>query len=164
MLGTFFNRVEKILGWTVGILCMILLSALFIQVVNRYLFGISWAFIQFLVPFCFLWMCMIGTALAVRRNEHFEVDLLANYLGPKARFVQAALMSILVFFGGGVIVWTSLGFVDLGFLKRDPSTGIKMVYIYSSLLVGGALICLLSLEKLYLQFFTENKKTLGGTQ
>jgi len=96
---------------------------------------------------------MIGAALAVRRNQHFEVDLLANYLGSKGRIVQRAVMSLLVFVGGGVIAWTAIEFVNLGLLKKDPATGIKMVYIYASLLVGGVLICLLALEKLFMQIF-----------
>lgn len=140
---------EKVLNYLTGILCLILLGALFIQVLNRYVFGISWPFIQFLIPLCFVWMCLLGSAVGVRRNMHFEVDLLAKFLGPRSGAVQKLLMILMVFGAGGLIAWTAIGFSELGLLKKNPATGVKMIYIYSSLLVGGGLISLMVVEKFF---------------
>lgn len=157
----FFQNLDKLLTWSVAVFCLVLLSALFIQVINRYLLSVSFPALQFIISLCFLWMCMLGTALAVRRNQHFEVDLLASFLGPKSRQIQSICMSLMVFFGGVMMTWTAIDFVELGLIKKHPSTGIKMVYIYASLQVGGVLICLLAVEKLFIQLFGAETKATG---
>lgn len=91
---------------------------------------------------------MAGAALAVRRRQHFEVDLLSHILQGKIRGFHKAMMSIAVVLGGLVIAWSSVGFFQLGLLKTNSAIGISMVYIYSSLLVGGLLIALLALNEL----------------
>jgi TRAP-type C4-dicarboxylate transport system permease small subunit len=56
------------------------LAALFIQVVNRYFLAVSWPFIQMLIPLCFVWLSMLGTAVAVRKKLHFDIDLISGRL------------------------------------------------------------------------------------
>lgn len=152
MLHTLVDKIEWILEKVVGILCLTLLLCLFVEVVNRYLFGGSWRPIQYIIPFCFLWMCMLGSAIAVRRGQHFEVDLLSKLFSGKGVRMHKAAMMCVVFAAGIVIVWSSIGFVQLGLLKKSPATGVKMVYIYASLLVGGGLISLMALDRFVASF------------
>lgn len=156
---TFFDCLEKALNFTIAMLCLTLLAALFIQVLNRYLFGISWPILQFVVPFCFLWMCLLGSAVAIRKNLHFEVDLLSKMLSPGVQRFHRSLITLSVIAGGLMIAWTALGFVGLGMLKKNPATGIRMIYIYVSLLVGGGLISLMAFEKLLLPQSPEGTQT-----
>ena len=148
MLKTIANRVERFLEIAAGGLCLILISVLSIEVINRYFLGISWPWVQYIIPFCFLWMIMFGTAIAVRRNQHFEVDFVANLLTGVPKRIHYMVMLFSVFGGGALITWASVGFVQLGMLKSSPATGTPMIYIYASLLVGGALIMLFALERL----------------
>lgn len=151
MLRQVVDRIEKIITSINVVLILVLLSALFIEVMNRYVFGISWPQLQFVIPFCFLWSCMLGAAVAVRRNQHFEVDFLANFLKGRAKKFHAALMTLSVLVGGLILAWVSIDFVELGLLKKNSATGIRMIYIYASLLVGGILIALMALEQLITQ-------------
>lgn len=132
-----------------GTMCLVLLGCLFMEVLNRYVFFTSWRPIQYIIPFCFVWMCMIGSALAVRRGQHFEVDLLSKLFTGRARRIHRAIIVLSVIAGGVLILWSSLSFVELGLLKRNAATGYRMVYIYLSLLIGGGLIALMGLEQLF---------------
>ena len=148
MLHRISGITETILEKFIGILCLVLLTCLFVEVMNRYVFGISWPEIQFIIPFCFLWMCMIGSAVAVRKHQHFEVDLLVKLFKGNALKVHTFLMRLSVFAGGAIIAWSSIAFLELGLLKKSPATGIPMIYIYASILVGGLLISLMALDRM----------------
>lgn len=148
MMRMFMDNLQWTLERIVGLLCIVLLVCLFVEVMNRYIFFVSWPEIQFIIPFCFLWMCMFASAIAVRNGQHFEVDLLQQLLPGRARELHRVAMILTVIAGGVVIAWSSIAFVELGLLKKNPATGIRMIYIYTSLLIGGALIALFGIDRL----------------
>jgi TRAP-type C4-dicarboxylate transport system permease small subunit len=145
------DTLERVLNQVLAWLSLVLLAALVVQVVNRYVLGVSWAFLQFLIPFSFVWITMLGSAVAVRHKLHFDVDLISPRLPPRARHLFGAVMSAAVLIGGLLIAWTGVGFAGLGFLKKDSATDVPMIYTYASILVGGVLIMMLALERILIQ-------------
>ena len=81
------DQFEAVLNFLVAILCLLLLAVLFLQVLNRYVFSVSWPAIQFIIPFCFVWLTMLGSAVAVRKKLHFEIDFFSTKLGARSRRV-----------------------------------------------------------------------------
>jgi TRAP-type C4-dicarboxylate transport system permease small subunit len=149
MLKSIVDRLEWGLEKSAALMCLVLLACLFVEVLTRYVFFTSIPEIQYIVPFCFLWMVMFGTAIAVRKGTHFEVDFIQKLLGGRAQKFHRYAMLMIVAIGGLIIAWSSISFVELGLLKKNPSTGIRMIYIYASLLIGGLLIALMALEQLF---------------
>jgi TRAP-type C4-dicarboxylate transport system permease small subunit len=143
--------VERTLNHLLAWLSLVLIAALIVQVVNRYILGLAWPFLQFLIPFTFVWITMLGSAVAVRQKLHFDVDLISPRLAPRRRAMFGAVMAAVVLAGGALIAWTGVGFAELGLLKKDSATDFRMIYTYSSLLIGGILIALLALERLLVQ-------------
>lgn len=156
------DAVERILNQLLAWLSLVLIAALVIQVVNRYILGLAWPFLQFLIPFSFVWITMLGSAVAVRHKLHFDVDLISPRLPPRGRAVFGAIMSTAVLIGGLLVAWTGIGFAGLGLLKKDSATDIPMVYTYCSILVGGILIVLLAAERLLVQI--NNVRARGGSE
>jgi TRAP-type C4-dicarboxylate transport system permease small subunit len=149
MLKAIVDRLEWGLEKCTALLCLVLLICLFTEVLLRYVFFTSIPEIQFIIPFCFLWMVMFASAIAVRRGQHFEVDLIQKKLRGRAQKLHRAAMLLAVLAGGLIIAWSSISFVELGLLKKNPATGIRMIYIYASILIGGLLIALMALEQLF---------------
>lgn len=149
MLHKVVDQIEWGLEKSAALMCLVLLVCLFTEVLTRYVFFTSIPEIQYIVPFCFLWMVMFASAIAVRKGTHFEVDLLQSRLPGMAKRIHRALMLLTVMAGGLIIAWSSIDFVQLGLLKKSPATGIRMIYIYASLLIGGGLISLMALEQLF---------------
>ncbi|MFS4580006.1 TRAP transporter small permease [Phaeobacter sp. C3_T13_0] len=149
MLHKIVDKVEWALEKSAALMCLVLLVCLFTEVLTRYVFFTSIPEIQYIVPFCFLWMVMFASAIAVRKGTHFEVDLLQTSLSGLAKRIHCALMLLMVMAGGLIIARSSIDFVQLGLLKKSPATGIRMIYIYASLLIGGGLIALMALEQLF---------------
>jgi len=145
------DGVERILNYLLAWLSLVLIAALVVQVVNRYILGLAWPLLQFLIPFTFVWITMLGSAVAAREKLHFDVDLISPRLAPRRRAVFGAVMAAAVLAGGVLIAWTGLGFAELGLLKKDSATDFPMIYTYASLLVGGILIALLALERVLVQ-------------
>ncbi|WP_336055535.1 TRAP transporter small permease [Nitratireductor sp. CH_MIT9313-5] len=143
-----FDRLQLWLERATGLLCLVLLGCLFVEVLNRYVLGISWPEIQFIIPFCFLWMCMLASATAVRRRQHFEVDLISVLFSERGVKIHQIVILAGVALGGLVLAWSSIAFLELGLLKKNPSTGIRMIYIYASLFLGSLLIALFAVERI----------------
>jgi TRAP-type C4-dicarboxylate transport system permease small subunit len=147
-----FLKLSNMLEWVVerliALMCIILLSALFLKVVWRYGVGSSIFGIEYLIQFCFVWMCLLGTGLAVRRSEHFEVDILANGMTPKWRRIHKKLITALIIFGGGFIVWLSYPFAMEGFFETEPSTDYPMFYLFFSMVIGGLITLWMGIDLL----------------
>lgn len=146
------DKIEKILSYPIVWSGVVLLAGLFVQVVNRYVLAVSWPFIHMLVPLCFIWLSMLGAAVAVRRKMHFDINLISGRLKPMMRRCHLMAIAISVILGGTITIWTGVEFFKLGLLKKDPSTGAPMVYGFASILMGGVLICLFALEQFWKRF------------
>ena len=157
MLTEFHKKSTSTLNNLVAALCIILILALFAQVLNRYIFGISWPAITYIVSFCFVWMCIIGIGLTVSPNLHFVVDLLAKRLLGSYFHFYPLFLAINLFISGLIILWSSLPFIDLGIIKRDPTMGWPMIYIYISLPFCGLLLIYYSLTVIVSYRSKENK-------
>lgn len=153
------DKTETILNYIIVLLCLVLLSVLFIQVLNRYFFSVSWPVLQYIIPLCFVWLTMLGSAVAIRKKLHFEIDFLSAKLGPSARRIHTILTLLSVILGGAILVWTGIQLVELGFSKMHPATGMPYFYIYASISIGGLLICLLALEQMFSQSPADDKPT-----
>src|SRR5918993_381720 len=59
-------------------------------VISRYVFSLSVVWIDEVASLCFLWLAMLGSAIALDRNEHLRLTLFLHMLPERAqRFVEA---------------------------------------------------------------------------
>lgn len=158
----WLDRLDRLVSHATAILCIVLLAALFVQVVNRYVLGISWRFLQFLIPFCFAWLSLLGTALAVRRRAHFSVDLLPNALAGGIGRTAGVLLALMTLAGCLLMVWAGDVFFAHGLTKEDPATGISAVWIYASMLVGALVMTVFAAEALALTVTGRPLPRAGG--
>ncbi len=144
----FFDRLESCLRLLTGILILILIAALSEQVIHRYLFGGSWPLMGFVIPLCFVWSSMLGSAIAVRRGSHFSADMLTRYLPPRGQLTFRYLQVASTIAVSIILIVSGIGFVQLGMVKSDPFTGYSMAYTYLSAPAGGLLMLVFSTELL----------------
>ena len=71
-------------------------------VISRYVFSSPIAWIDEAVSIAFLWVAMLGAAIAMHRNEHLRLTLVVDRLAPRARgLVHAfALVAVVAFLVG----------------------------------------------------------------
>ncbi|HCO49712.1 MAG TPA: hypothetical protein DIT55_09965 [Spirochaetaceae bacterium] len=72
----------------------------FINVVNRYLFAKSMAFSEEIVVNLFVWITMLGIAIAFRRGNHLQMTNLYDKFSPKLKkisIIVSGLIAIIIF-------------------------------------------------------------------
>src|SRR5690606_1620600 len=108
--------------------------------------GGSWTLMGFVIPFCFVWSSMVGSAIAVRRGAHFSADMLSRFFKPRAqegiRYLQVASTVVV----SAILILSGIGFVQLGTVKSDPFTGYSMAFTYAAIPVGGVFMLLFAIE------------------
>jgi tripartite ATP-independent transporter DctM subunit len=88
-------RVDQALGWAVEVPAALAVLAevviLLIGVVSRFVFNNPLTWGDELASIVFLWLAMLGTAVALRRGEHMRLTALLRWLSPTGRARADAL-------------------------------------------------------------------------
>lgn len=136
------------------ILLTVLMTALIIpvgmQILSRYT-GIIPRYIwtEEIARFCFVWIILIGSMIAVRDGTHFDVDVLPHSNNPLIEllskvFVYAAMLAVAFTF----LYW-GYDFAVLGSRQRSEISGLPMLSIYIAWPIAGATWTIFIAEKLW---------------
>ena len=86
------SRLIKPLEVLSAALLVIIIVLLFVGVVARYVFSLPIVWIDEVVSMSFLWLAMLGTAIAMHRNEHLRLSLFLDMMPKKIQgFVHAQI-------------------------------------------------------------------------
>jgi TRAP-type C4-dicarboxylate transport system permease small subunit len=86
--------------YVAAVLLLIMFSVAFVNVLSRYLFKMSLAFIEEIEVNFFVWMSVLGIAIAFKKNSHLSMDFLKNMAPAKVRNylgVLGLVLSLAVF-------------------------------------------------------------------
>lgn len=75
MLEKFLDRLWRLEVGLVAALMLITSVLVFTQVLTRYVFVYSIAWVEELTRFLMIWMVLLGTAVAVRQKQHIVIDI-----------------------------------------------------------------------------------------
>ncbi len=87
--------------------------------------------------FCFIWMIMIGSMIAVRDGTHFDVDLLPRPKSPRQKGIYRLIVHSGMTLMALVFVRYGIAFAKSGYIQTSEMTGINMLWIYSSFPIAG---------------------------
>jgi len=65
------------------------------QVILRYVFHASNAWSEELARYLFIYDVFIGSAIALRKNSHLQVDVFLNLMKPKTKYLYTIIITIL---------------------------------------------------------------------
>jgi len=139
----------RILKWLLTGLMVVLIIPVSLQILSRYT-GIIPRFIwtEEIARFCFVWIILIGSMIAVRDGTHFTVDLLPQARSSRLEllsklFVHLAILVMAVSF----LIW-GYDFGVLGSRQQSEISGLPMLAIYIAWPVAGASWALFTIEKI----------------
>jgi TRAP-type transport system small permease protein len=99
--------------------------------------------------FCFIWIIMLGSMIAVRDDSHFDLEVMPK---PKtlrgqalARMVRHGLMLLVAL----TFVWFGYAFALFGFNQESELTGLNMLWIHAAWPLAGTAYVLFLGEKLW---------------
>jgi len=134
--GKFFKTVDKAEDICLVAMFALMVAAIFLQIIMRFIFNNSLTWSEELGKFIFVWISWLGISLAERRNEHIKITLVTDRLSPKWRTIFEILAALCMLFILGVTVYYGVELVI--FQQRVSYAGIKIStsWGYLSLVLG----------------------------
>jgi TRAP-type C4-dicarboxylate transport system permease small subunit len=115
-----------------------MLICVFSNIVSRYLFSVSFAWIEEVARFLMIWIVFLGAGLALRHGLHVAVMLLPDAVPALSRPL-AVLSWIITFAFFGVLCWYGYEYAEFAARQRSTMLNISMYWVYLAVPIGAAL-------------------------
>ncbi|MFG1391446.1 TRAP transporter large permease subunit [Xanthobacter agilis] len=146
------KAVEGVLAAVVEIPAALLVAAeiviLFAGVMSRYVFHAPLIWSDELASILFLWLAMLGAAVAFRRGEHMRMNVVAGMVGPEARaFLEvSAVVAGLAFCT--LLLPHALDYAQEEAFIRTPALDLQNAWRAAALFTGLSLMAAFAVLKL----------------
>ena len=131
--------VARIEAGVIVVLVSCLTAVTFAQVVIRYGLGDSLFWSEELARYLFVWVSMIGAALAIRQGGHFGLDLLIRRM-PAFRPILAPVVTTVMIVFLAVVLKTGIDETRLASMQFAMTFPMRMQWAYLALPVGAGLM------------------------
>ncbi len=153
---------EKITLMLAVVLFVVMVFSISLQIVLRFAFdtGISWA--EELARYCFVWLVLLGSAVAMRRGRHMKIDFFINLMPIRLKIVIETVLNIsLIIF---LLVVVNYGSQLTVMVNKQLSTGLemRMSIPYLAIPVGCSLILLFLMESMFIGYKASLAELKGG--
>ena len=154
-LNAFWLRTERLLSglatlalWVSGAGLTLMTIIIFWQVFSRYVLNHSPSWTEAFSVLLMGWFIFLGAAVGVRERTHLGFDVLLYFLPSSAKAVLRSISDVVVLaFGAGMIVY-GIQLARLTWETVMPSLLLPGGVSFLPVVLGGALVCLFSLERL----------------
>ena len=125
---------------TAGGLIVTVSLVVFLQVIMRYLFSYPNPWSEEVSRFCFIWVSMLGTSLAVEHRAHFGFDQVTKGLAPRVKSAVETFAAAVVLAFSFVLVSTGIALMVLTMGERSSALNLPIAWVYAAVPVSGALM------------------------
>ena len=98
--------------------------------------------------FCFVWIVMIGSMIAVRDESHFRVDLLSIAENDREKGIGQLIVHVAMLLLALVFAWYGWTFASFGQMQHSEMSGINMLSIYVAFPLAGVTWAVFLLERM----------------
>jgi TRAP-type C4-dicarboxylate transport system permease small subunit len=147
-LKKFLNNFEEYLA---GILLLLMVTIAFINVVSRFTFKFSISYIEELEVYLYVWLVMLGSAIAFKRLSHLCVSLVVDKMPPSLRKYIKIFVTLLSIGFFSVIFKSSITQIQDEILMQVTTTsmGVPKWWYTLGLPIGSGLIIIRLLQRLF---------------
>ncbi|MBH0237691.1 TRAP transporter small permease [Methylobrevis albus] len=122
------------------------------QVFSRYVLNQSPSWTEPVALLLMGWFIFLGAAVGVREDTHLGFDVIVVLSGRRMRKVLLTIRDLATLGFGGAMAWYGLLLAIGTWSATMPALGIPASAGYASVVIGGVLIVLFSLERLARRF------------
>lgn len=94
-----------------------------------------------------VWMTFLGSAVGIRRNVHFVIDLFVNALPPRASRIARGGIWAAVALVVLILVWTGWQLAVIALDRVYPITRISQTWAFAAVPIGAALMFVFLIEQ-----------------
>jgi TRAP-type transport system small permease protein len=120
----------------------------FVQVVMRYVFSMSFLWGEELSLFAFIWSVFLGAAVGVRRRIHLGFDFLPELLTGRWADAQRLLIDLSILAVAVLLLVEGWTFSQLSVRRLSPALGISLFVPTLVIPISGGLMVLIVLRDL----------------
>jgi TRAP-type C4-dicarboxylate transport system permease small subunit len=131
--------VARIEAGAIVVLVSCLTAVTFAQVVTRYGLSNPLIWSEELARYLFVWVSMIGAALAIREGGHFGLDLLVRRV-PALRSIVAPVVTTVMIVFLAIVLKTGIDETTLASMQFAMTFPMRMQWAYLALPVGAGLM------------------------
>ncbi len=143
MMRTFQQHFEEIVGGGL-LVVMCLLGA--VKVLSRYLLSSPIAWTEELAVILFTWLVFIGASLALKKNEHFAIDVVVKMLPAAMRKYSSIVRHIAVVLFCLLLIGYGINLAVLSWSVLTPVLEISRGWFYLPVPFGGLLMLARTVE------------------
>jgi TRAP-type C4-dicarboxylate transport system permease small subunit len=144
------NGYYRLLQVVLTVLMAALVVPVTMQILSRYT-GMIPRFIwtEEIARFCFVWIILIGSMIAVRDGSHFDVDVLPHSRNPRVELAMTIVTQLAILAVALTFVRYGWDFAILGSRQQSEIAGLPMLSIYIAWPLAGLTWTAFIAEKLY---------------
>ncbi|WP_181176455.1 TRAP transporter small permease [Mesorhizobium sp. B2-3-5] len=144
----FLSGLARLALWVSGAGLTLMTIVIFWQVFSRYVLNRSPSWTESFSVLLMGWFIFLGAAVGVRERTHLGFDVLLYVLPASAKAVLRSISDLVVLaFGAGMIIY-GIQLAKLTWNTVMPSLALPGGVSFLPVILGGALVCLFSLERL----------------
>ena len=153
---------QKIENFIICIAFIVMILAMFAQVVNRNIVKSSIGWFEEISVFCMIWMAMLGTELGMRDGTQASVTFLVGKLKGTSKKVVTILTRRIIIVLSGVMTRACIQLIMKQMATGQTSAALKIpMYIpYSALLFGFGIMFCVQLTSLVVYIKEMNKEEM----
>ncbi|WP_319529608.1 TRAP transporter small permease [uncultured Cohaesibacter sp.] len=136
----------------------------FMNVVGRYGFGTSFAWVEETARHLMILSAFAGAGLALREGRLVAITLVTDMLPARYAHIVRWMIVVVLFVFMAVMTWLGMKFVQFGWSKETMSTGIPKGIPYLSIPIGCTLfvIHLVLFAKRFVHFYDPDQADFRG--
>ena len=143
------NIIRKVINYLVIIFFVYMVLAVFYQVLGRYIFNYKLGAAAETATMAQIWMILLASGIAMKKNMHVGVDILLRKLNVKAQKIVVAASTIIIMIFLIMVLKGSVQLIIVGAQSTSPAISIPMWIPYLSVPIG---IVYIMLELIILTF------------
>lgn len=139
------KNLEEIIS---GIALVIIITAVFINVIMRYIFSYSLGQLEEIAIICFAWFIFFGASACYKRQMHIRVDAFVNILSHRKKHIIELITAIFLFLFNIYLVYLTLIFSISAWAKKTNILKISYTFVDISLTIAFLLMSIHSFKYL----------------
>ena len=143
------NKIRKVINYLVIIFFIYMVLAVFYQVLGRYVFSYKLGAAAETATMAQIWMILLASGIAMKKNMHVGVDILLRKLNVKAQKIVVTASTIIIMTFLIMVLKGSVQLIIVGAQSTSPAISIPMWIPYLSVPIG---ILYIMLELIILTF------------
>ncbi len=134
------KRIQAAVETVAALLLGAVAVVVFLQVVTRYVFEMSFSWPEETARYLLVWLVFIGAAAAGAHGQQLVVDTMTEMLPRRLQPVVKVFSAVAGLAALAILVWACLPLFGPPSRTTSPATGLEMRWVYLALPVGSAFL------------------------